>query len=127
MNKFYKYNIDKAKKYLLEMYFGTDNPSIQDLLDVGMCSSSVAFNFIEFCAMQKAKGKKYIYIKKLSAPCLCQINMDSEIDMSRPELYDEVTLSTILVMILNNYLNESVTTQDILTPCLIILLEGTWI
>ena len=49
MDKFYKYNIDKAKQYLLEMYFGTDNPSVQDLLDVGGMQSSVAFNFIEFC------------------------------------------------------------------------------
>ena len=68
MDKFYKYNIDKAKQYLLEMYFGTDNPSVQDLLDVGSMQSSVAFNFIEFCATQKAKGKKYIYISNNEHP-----------------------------------------------------------
>ena len=82
MDKFYKYNIDKAKQYLLEMYFGTDNPSVQDLLDVGSMQSSVAFNFIEFCATQKAKGKKYIYISNNEHPQNDKPKADLTLDLS---------------------------------------------
>ena len=83
MDKFYKYNIDKAKQYLLEMYFGTDNPSVQDLLDVGSMQSSVAFNFIEFCATQKAKGKKYIYISNDEHPQNDKPQADLTLDLSK--------------------------------------------
>ena len=83
MDKFYKYNIDKAKQYLLEMYFGTDNPSVQDLLDVGSMQSSVAFNFIEFCATQKAKGKKYIYISNNEHPQNDKPQADLTLDLSK--------------------------------------------
>ena len=83
MDKFYKYDIDKAKQYLLEMYFGTDNPSVQDLLDVGGMQSSVAFNFIEFCATQKAKGKKYIYISNNEHPQNDKPQADLTLDLSK--------------------------------------------
>ena len=82
MDKFYKYDIDKAKQYLLEMYFGTDNPSVQDLLDVGGMQSSVAFNFIEFCATQKEEGKQYIYISNSEHPQNDKPHADLTLDLS---------------------------------------------
>jgi hypothetical protein len=82
MNKFYKYNIDEAKQHLLEMYFGTDNPSLEEMLDVGTLYSSVAFNFIEYCTMQKAKGKKYIYICNDEHPQNENPNPDNTLDLS---------------------------------------------
>ena len=80
-NKFFKYDIDKAQHYICEMYFGSADPTIEEIT-THAGHASVAFSFLEFCQMQKTEGKKFIYISNTEHPQEESPNPDMEIDLS---------------------------------------------
>ena len=85
-SKFFKYDIDKAQHYICEMYFGTANPTI-DEITTHAGHASVAFGFLEFCQTQKNEGKQFIYISNTEHPQedLPNPDMDIELDNGKED------------------------------------------